>query len=91
MAKPKAIDLTGERYGRLVVLERSGTYHYPDYGSQAIWRCRCDCGEVFETVGGYLLQGRTTSCGCYRRERMREINAKRRQRSEARLAKGGTT
>ena len=89
--KTRAIDLTGRRFGRITVLERSGTYRYPNGGCQAVWRCRCDCGEVFETVGGYLLQGRTTSCGCYRRERMREINAKRRQRSDAKLAEGGTT
>lgn len=82
MGKPRAIDMTGQRFGRVVVLERSGTYRYPDYGCQAVWRCRCDCGTVFETLGGNLRGGGTRSCGCLRSERMRAYNIERRKKHE---------
>ena len=73
------IDLKGQRFGRLTVIERSGTYrHYTDYweegamSTQAIWRCVCDCGEETEVLGNNLRAGRTKSCGCLRRERRKK-------------------
>lgn len=73
-----AIDLIGQRFGRVVVLERSGTYRYPFGGCQAVWRCRCDCGTVFDTIGGNLRSGGTRSCGCLRSDMIRERNARKR-------------
>lgn len=59
-------DMTGMRFGRLVVLHESGR----DKRGNTKWRCRCDCG-VECTVSGYTLRnGRTTSCGCFQRERL---------------------
>lgn len=40
----KFIDLTGMRFGRLVVLKRS-----PDAGKGVKWICRCDCGNTTVT------------------------------------------
>jgi hypothetical protein len=61
----RLIDLTGERFGRLVVLalcsERSRW-------RKAIWLCRCDCGAECIVVGKELRSGRSRSCGCFRRE-----------------------
>lgn len=58
------IDLAGQRFGRLLVLER----HYPSPTGHALWRCRCDCTGVV-TVGSHALRsGGTQSCGCLRRE-----------------------
>lgn len=34
------LDLTGERYGRLIVLHRVA-----DIGGQIAWECQCDCGN----------------------------------------------
>ena len=53
-------DETGNRYGRLMVLEEAGR------GSdRAIrWRCRCDCGNITIVRGRDLRQGKTKSCGC---------------------------
>ena len=43
MPKTRLIDLTGQRFGRLVVLERTGTYKGSDgSGSSPIWKCQCD-------------------------------------------------
>lgn len=54
-------DLTGQRFGRLTVLEDTGRY---SKGSQCIWRCVCDCGNEVETTSGQLLGGYKKSCGC---------------------------
>ena len=76
----KAIDLTGRRFGRLVVIERAGTYRSRSGShSEPLWRCRCDCGSEWLVRRGYLISGQTRSCGCLRsdsaRDRMRKIYA----------------
>lgn len=78
----KLIDLTGQRFGRLTVEGRAGTYISP-YGDTRFvtWRCKCDCGKDTVAIGNNLKRGVTRSCGCLRRERcskaMREYHARR--------------
>ena len=63
---PSFIDITGQRFGRLVVLRRSA----PKKGYHgAMWECLCDCGTVTIANGQNLKRGNTTSCGCYGREK----------------------
>lgn len=62
---PPAIDLTGKRFGRWTVIGRAPVR----YGMQAIWFCVCECGSKRELQSQHLRGGRTTSCGCYNRER----------------------
>jgi hypothetical protein len=58
---PNFIDITGVRFGRLVVLER----HFPKNVSRmTYWLLRCDCGNTHVTQGSNLRSGRVTSCGC---------------------------
>lgn len=57
------IDLTNKRFGRLVVIAREGRW-----GSQATWRCQCDCGKIHVAVSQTLRIGGTRSCGCLREE-----------------------
>lgn len=59
--KPGTVDLTGQRFGRLVCLE--ATDQRCASGS-VIWRCRCDCGAVCLVPLHQLRQGYTKSCGC---------------------------
>ena len=54
------IDETGNKYGKLTVIEFVGT----DKNHQALWRCRCDCGNEKITTGSSLRCGDTLSCGC---------------------------
>ena len=61
------IDLTGNRYGRLVVLGRSPRRSEKDFHSQ--WACRCDCGNVVAVQSTNLQSGHTKSCGCYKKDR----------------------
>lgn len=60
----KLVDLTGQRFGRLLVVERAGSTHL----KKATWLCRCDCGTVFVAIGNNLMTGNTRSCGCLDRE-----------------------
>lgn len=55
------IDLTGQKFGRLTVLEDVGRTK----SKQVIWRCRCDCGNIVDVVAQSLRSGNTQSCGCY--------------------------
>jgi hypothetical protein len=52
-------DLTGRRYGRLVVIS---PYAGIAKGSKE-WLCRCDCGAECWARSGKLIQGRKQSCG----------------------------
>ena len=61
----KFIDLTGQKFGRLTVIERDmsvptckGPY----------WICKCDCGNTVTVKAYSLRSGITKSCGCYNRE-----------------------
>lgn len=58
----RLIDLTGQRFTRLTVVERA-----PNNGKQPAWLCRCDCGEMTTVQGGNLRDGNVQSCGCLRR------------------------
>lgn len=55
----KLIDLTGQRFGRLIVIERCGSHN-----GSALWRCKCDCGNEKTINGAQLRNGSTRSCGC---------------------------
>lgn len=57
------IDLTGQKFGRLTVLERAGAKF-----EKATWRCKCECGRVTEVRTDHIRSGATQSCGCLRQE-----------------------
>jgi hypothetical protein len=56
------MELSGVRFGRLVVLRRSTS------GRRVPWVCRCDCGVVVTKAQSDLRRGDTTSCGCAKRD-----------------------
>lgn len=57
------LDITGERYGRLVAVERHGTINKRSY-----WRFACDCGGETVVPLDRVRGGNTSSCGCWRQE-----------------------
>lgn len=67
----KKRDLTGQRFGRLTVLADAGRKD-----GRAVWLCRCDCGHHTTVRSSNLIQGRATSCGCWRREAPSKHNGK---------------
>ena len=58
---PKKIDLTGQRFGRLVVIRECGRKN-----GNVAWLCKCDCGNELVVSGDSLRGGRSQSCGCTR-------------------------
>lgn len=60
----KLIDLTGQRFGRLVVIERAENAK----NGKAKWLCLCDCGNNTIVLGTHLNSGHTQSCGCIHSE-----------------------
>lgn len=67
--RTRIIDMTGQRFGRLVVVEMVPERR----GNKLLWRCRCDCGGEKVTAGILLRRGETTSCGCGSVERARAM------------------
>lgn len=73
----RAHDLTGKRFGRLVVLERGENYRHktirPDgteiMTSAPTWVCRCDCGQIKTILAANLKSGKQVSCGCFMKEK----------------------
>lgn len=57
-------NLAGNKFGRLTVLERNGTNKWGGIK----WLCQCECGKLHIVASQKLIQGKTTSCGCYKRE-----------------------
>ena len=60
----RMIDITGQRFGRLLVLERVGL----SKSRSARWLCRCDCGTEKTITSHSLRICGTKSCGCIQRE-----------------------
>ncbi len=53
-------DLKGQRFGKLVAIERTGKKQ----NNSQVWLCECDCGNTAEISAGNLKSGKTNSCGC---------------------------
>lgn len=67
MGRP-AVDRTGQRFGRLVVVERYYTGKEGS-GQNAKWLCRCDCGNYHVVFSHCLASGGVKSCGCLLRDK----------------------
>lgn len=59
-------DLTGHRFGRLLVLS-----FIPDDSRYSNWLCKCDCGKKKAILGQSIVHGRTRSCGCLHTDMMK--------------------
>ena len=59
-ASRSKIDITGLRFGKLVVLSEAGRTN----DKKVSWLCQCDCGNTKIISGSSLRQGLTRSCGC---------------------------
>lgn len=67
------IDLTGQRFGRLTVIEKD--IEKSIARGRTFWICRCDCGNIVSVQSADLLRkGGTRSCGCLHREAISRSN-----------------
>jgi len=80
------IEMTGRRFGRLVVLELM-----PERSNKGarLWRCRCDCGKEKTSTTSALNNGLTRSCGCMKSDidTRRKISEKRTSHGDAKHGK----
>lgn len=69
---PAFKDLTGQRFGKLVVEYRLSEKKNNKY----VWHCKCDCGNEKDIIGTQLTKANnpTQSCGCLQKERTRLAN-----------------
>ncbi len=58
----KFIDISGKRFGRLLVIDRA------EPASPPTWNCVCDCGVQLVVSGNSLRSSNARSCGCLHRE-----------------------
>jgi hypothetical protein len=56
------IDISGKTFGQMTAMEFVG--QTIGKGRQAIWLCRCACGNEKLALGSYLRSGNVKSCGC---------------------------
>lgn len=57
---PNMLDLSGQRFGRLVAIRISGRTK----NLNVLWLCKCDCGNEVLANATSLRRGDTVSCGC---------------------------
>ena len=67
MARVKRLE--GQRFGRLTVIQEVGR----NKSGNALWLCKCDCGEEKVISSSSLRHGGTQSCGCIKREQNTEM------------------
>lgn len=62
--KSRIRDLTGQKFGRLTAIKIIGK----DKNNHKIWLCKCDCGNETQVAGTLLIEGKTKSCGCLKKQ-----------------------
>jgi len=62
----RLIDLTGKKFGKLLVLSRNKEIKAKN--KQSHWNCICDCGNTVVVNSSNLVRGHTSSCGCIKVE-----------------------
>ncbi|SCC62096.1 Uncharacterized protein BCZB5J_05094 [Bacillus cereus] len=63
VGKKRLQDLTGKKFGRLLVLERDNSK------KKTYWICKCECGSRVSVNAYELTHEMKLSCGCIRREK----------------------
>lgn len=68
------IDLTGQKFSRLTVIDRyiDTDHHFKD--RHARWNCQCECGNKTIVCGKDLREGKVKSCGCFQKEQTSKAN-----------------
>ncbi len=68
----KIKDITEQRFGRLVVVERAEDYVQSSGHKLPQWLCKCDCGKEVVVLGSSLTRKNhsTKSCGCIQKEKV---------------------
>lgn len=65
---PKEMEI-GKKFGRWTIIKRAGSS--PD--RNVLWECVCDCGTRRAVIARSLRSGKSTSCGCFQKERLSQL------------------
>lgn len=65
-------DLTGLRFGRQIAIAPVGKNDSGNY----MWECKCDCGNKHIVASAKLIQGKSKSCGCFKKENSAKLLTK---------------
>lgn len=65
---PKKIDITGQRFGRLLVVDIAKNRISSGGHQRTMWLCKCDCGKELDVATNSIMKGDAKSCGCLHRE-----------------------
>lgn len=72
----KLNDYSGKKIGLLTVVKRAGSNHQ----REAMWLCKCECGNETVIKGSDARTGHIKSCGCWRRQNSKNMLTKHGQR-----------
>lgn len=64
--------MIGKKYGRLTIIHETR-----DKRNFIYYLCKCECGNEIEVYRSNLLSGKTKSCGCYKKEKLKDLYKKR--------------
>lgn len=70
-------DITGQRFGRLVVISKAENYISPSGQQHSRWLCACDCGNTVIVKAMLLKNGHKSSCNCLYRENLMQLSDKK--------------
>ena len=59
----KLIDLTGQTFDKLTVIEKA-----PSRARHVYWKCQCECGNIIEVSGESLKRNAPHNCGCIKQK-----------------------
>lgn len=73
------LDLTGQVFGLLTVLEKDVNYKKEHNLNNKLvyWKCRCECGNITTVGANALTSGNTRSCGCLNYNRYNDLTGQR--------------
>ena len=72
-APSNALNLAGEKFGKLTVIKRAGVTAY----GRALWLCKCECGKMTEANATCLKLGEIVSCGCLKEQQIKHARTSR--------------
>lgn len=73
--KPYNTDLTGKRFGLLVVEEMSDKVTYTKRGPVHLWKCKCDCEAIVYKCTSHLNYNKNNGCReCMKKHRIARAN-----------------
>lgn len=69
--RPTFKDIAGQKFGRWTAIE----FQRSTPSRQAVWLCRCECGQEASVQSGSLISRKSKSCGCIKREMLLKRNS----------------